>query len=83
MTGEQWLRLGEAFHKWPFKPDVLEDETRYSDEGRVSLDDTDGYEYAELETTTGIDEILDDEDEGEAGEYEDIEEIEDDKDEMR
>lgn len=32
MSTEQWIKLGEAFHKWPFKPDVLEDETYLQDE---------------------------------------------------
>jgi|SRR5579859_900680 len=26
MTIEQWRKLGDAFHDWVFKPDVLEDE---------------------------------------------------------
>jgi len=24
---EQWVQLADAFHNWPFKPDVREDET--------------------------------------------------------
>jgi hypothetical protein len=27
MTTEQWIKLADAFHQWPFKPDVHEDET--------------------------------------------------------
>jgi hypothetical protein len=36
MSTEQWIKLGEAFRKWPFKPDVLEDETYVE---VLSLDD--------------------------------------------
>ena len=32
MTAEQWKKLGDAFHKWVFKPDVLEDETFIDDD---------------------------------------------------
>jgi hypothetical protein len=32
MTTEQWVALADAFHKWPFKPDVLEDETYVEEE---------------------------------------------------
>ena len=32
MTAEQWRKLGDAFHKWVFKPDVLEDETFIDDD---------------------------------------------------
>jgi len=32
MTTEQWITLAKAFHKWPFKPDVLEDETYIEEE---------------------------------------------------
>ena len=27
MSEEQWFKLANAFHRWPFKPDVREDET--------------------------------------------------------
>ena len=27
MSKEQWFKLAGAFHRWPFKPDVREDET--------------------------------------------------------
>ena len=27
MSDEQWFKLANAFHRWPFKPDVREDET--------------------------------------------------------
>ena len=27
MSEDQWLKLANAFHRWPFKPDVREDET--------------------------------------------------------
>jgi len=27
LSMEQWVKLADAFHKWPFKPDVLADET--------------------------------------------------------
>jgi hypothetical protein len=30
LTVEQWVKLAEAFHKWPFKPDVFDDESRYT-----------------------------------------------------
>jgi len=26
MTVEHWIKLANAFHQWPFKPDVLEDD---------------------------------------------------------
>ena len=32
LTTEQWRRLGDAFHDWVFKPDVLEDETFFDDD---------------------------------------------------
>jgi hypothetical protein len=32
LSQEQWIKLGNAFHKWPFKPDVLEDETYIEDD---------------------------------------------------
>ena len=32
MTTGQWVTLAAAFHKWPFKPDVLEDETYVEEE---------------------------------------------------
>jgi hypothetical protein len=32
MTIEQWRKLGDAFHDWVFKPDVLEDEAFIDDD---------------------------------------------------
>jgi hypothetical protein len=32
LSTEQWVKLADAFHKWPFKPDVLEDETYITDD---------------------------------------------------
>jgi len=32
LSTEQWVKLADAFHKWPFKPDVLEDETYVTDD---------------------------------------------------
>ena len=26
LTKEEWVQLADAFHDWPFKPDVMEDE---------------------------------------------------------
>jgi len=34
LTADQWEKLANAFHDWPFKPDVLEDET-YVEENLV------------------------------------------------
>lgn len=34
MSKEQWFNLAGAFHRWPFKPDVREDET-YIDNGTM------------------------------------------------
>jgi hypothetical protein len=40
LTVEQWVKLAEAFHKWPFKPDVFDDESRYMASGsRLSVDE--------------------------------------------
>ena len=27
MNAKHWMQLSDAFHEWPFKPDVREDET--------------------------------------------------------
>jgi hypothetical protein len=32
LSTEQWVKLADAFHEWPFKPDVLEDETFIKDD---------------------------------------------------
>jgi hypothetical protein len=32
LSMEQWVKLADAFHKWPFKPDVLEDESFIPDD---------------------------------------------------
>lgn len=32
LTIEQWRKLGDAFHDWVFKPDVLEDEAFIDDD---------------------------------------------------
>lgn len=60
---------------------MLEDETKYTDDGRASLDETSGYAYAGPETTRGVEDVLE-EHPGEEVEYEDIAEIEEDKDEV-
>lgn len=31
LSTEQWIKLADAFHKWHFKPDVLEDEAYASE----------------------------------------------------
>ena len=60
---------------------MLEDETRYTEEGRASLDETSGYAYTEPETTRGVEDVLE-EHQSEDAEYEDVAEIEKDKDEV-
>ena len=32
LATEQWVKLVDAFHRWPFKPDVMEDETYITDD---------------------------------------------------
>ena len=32
LSMEQWVKLADAFHKWPFKPDVMEDESFIPDD---------------------------------------------------
>ena len=34
---EQWVKLANAFHNWPFKPDVLEDESYLPDDFKDDL----------------------------------------------
>ena len=40
MTPEHWEKLANAFHDWPFKPDVLEDETYIHDDLIEDLQNT-------------------------------------------
>lgn len=70
---EQWLKLSKAFHEWPFKPDVLEDETQYL-EGRSSIDEKVGYAADKSQTMRAIEEMLTEEgeDEKEGEEYEEF-----------
>jgi len=40
LTTEQWVKVADAFHDWPFKPDVLEDETFVQDDDFSNARDT-------------------------------------------
>jgi hypothetical protein len=73
MTPEQWLTLGEAFNKWPFKPDVLEDETQFTESGRLSIEENSG--YVSSQTVGVLDETLDDENEGAETEEDELDDI--------
>jgi hypothetical protein len=40
LTTEQWIKLADSFHRWHFKPDVLEDEAYASQKHLEDLRDS-------------------------------------------
>jgi hypothetical protein len=72
LTVEQWVKLAEAFHKWPFKPDVFDDETRYVvSESRLSFDEHKGGDG----TAIAGEELLEDLEEDDIEEDEEFERV--------
>lgn len=81
MTTEQWIQLVNAFHNWPFKPDVLEDETYIEDNVVEDMKNTTVMPTRELTTSARL--LLEeeeDEDYLDSPEVDDVSDIEEEED---
>jgi hypothetical protein len=65
MSEDQWFKLADAFHRWPFKPDVREDETY------LNYEAAEDYRSTAVFPSQSLDGIFDDDEEHRLDEMDD------------